>query len=113
MEARVLTLPLKKKWFDMIKSGVKTEEYRELKAYYFSRLCNQVYTDQFFEPLPFTSYVAKKFDRLVFTCGYPKKGDTSKRLEFMKPRINIGYGKLEWGAEPGRRYFVITWGEEA
>ena len=27
----MLTLPIKKKWFDMIKSGEKKEEYREIK----------------------------------------------------------------------------------
>ena len=30
----MLTLPIKKKWFDMIKSGEKKEEYREIKPYY-------------------------------------------------------------------------------
>ena len=33
----MLTLPIKKKWFDMILSGEKKEEYRELKPYYKSR----------------------------------------------------------------------------
>jgi len=30
----MLTLPIKKKWFDMIASGEKKEEYREIKEYY-------------------------------------------------------------------------------
>lgn len=30
----MLTLPIKKKWFDMILSGEKKEEYREIKPYY-------------------------------------------------------------------------------
>ena len=29
----MLTLPIKKKWFDMIVSGEKKEEYREIKPY--------------------------------------------------------------------------------
>lgn len=33
----MLTLPIKKKWFDMIVSGEKKEEYREIKPYYDSR----------------------------------------------------------------------------
>ena len=33
----MLTLPIKKKWFDMILSGEKKEEYREIKPYYDSR----------------------------------------------------------------------------
>ena len=35
----MLVLPIKKKWFDMIKLGVKTEEYREVKDYWVNRLC--------------------------------------------------------------------------
>ena len=31
---RVLHLTLKKKWFDMILSGEKKEEYREIKSYW-------------------------------------------------------------------------------
>ena len=33
----MLTLPIKKKWFDMILYGKKKEEYREIKPYYNSR----------------------------------------------------------------------------
>ena len=33
----MLILPIKKKWFDMILSGEKKEEYREIKPYYTSR----------------------------------------------------------------------------
>ena len=35
---KTLDLVLKKKWFDMIASGEKTEEYREIKPYWESRL---------------------------------------------------------------------------
>ena len=30
----MLTLPIKKKWFDMTLNGEKKEEYREIKPYY-------------------------------------------------------------------------------
>lgn len=33
----MLTLPIKKKWFDMIKTREKKEEYREIKPYYTTR----------------------------------------------------------------------------
>ena len=46
---------------------------------------------------------------LVFTLGYPKKDDMTRRLVFKNPRIMIRTGKPEWGAEPGKIYFVITW----
>ena len=34
MQKYVLKLVVKKKWFDMIVSGEKTEEYREIKPYW-------------------------------------------------------------------------------
>ena len=37
----MLILPIKKKWFDMILSGEKKEEYREIKPYYDSRLIDR------------------------------------------------------------------------
>lgn len=54
----------------------------------------------------------KKFNKLVLTCGYPKKTDSKRRLEFNSPKIAIDYGKPEWGAEPKKKYFVITWKED-
>ncbi len=36
----MLTLPIKRMWFDMVASGEKKEEYREIKEYYDSRLLN-------------------------------------------------------------------------
>ena len=36
----MLILPIKKKWFDMILSGEKKEEYREIKEYYETRFRN-------------------------------------------------------------------------
>lgn len=32
-DSTTLTLHLKKKWYDMIASGIKTEEYRLIKPY--------------------------------------------------------------------------------
>ena len=38
MEKKVLTLTVRKQWFDMIVAGEKTEEYREIKPYWIKRL---------------------------------------------------------------------------
>ena len=38
---KVITLIVSKQWFDMIAAGDKTEEYREIKPYWASRLVNQ------------------------------------------------------------------------
>ena len=104
---KTLTLSLKKQWFDMIKSGEKKEEYREIKPHYEKR---------FLEPISSRLFIngdtgVKPFDRLVFTLGYPKAGDTERRLTFKNPKIRIGTGNPEWGAEPGKNYFVISWEE--
>lgn len=67
---KVLTLHLKKKWFDMIKSGVKKEEYREFNEFWIKRL---TWTNRYSKEQrnPFNGTIL--FDRLVFTLGYPKK----------------------------------------
>ena len=104
---KTLTLSLKKQWFDMIKAGIKKEEYREIKPYYNTRFCEPINSRIFYPG----ETGAKTFDRLVFTLGYPKADDTERRLTFKSPKIRIGTGKPEWGAEPGKLYFVITWSE--
>ena len=117
---KTLTLSLKKQWFDMIKAGVKKEEYREISEYWFKRFCGTapaIYRMMFricMETKDFT--MAKetditKYNKLVFTLGYPKADDTERRLTFKNPRIRIGTGRPEWGSEPGKLYFVISWSE--
>lgn len=102
-KSTILTLSLKRKWFELIKSGVKLEEYREYNHYWCSRL--------FVKATGFTDWCHVRMDytELVFTLGYPKKDDMSRRLVFKNPKIRVDYGKPEWGAEPGKTYFVITW----
>jgi hypothetical protein len=102
-----LTLTLKKKWFDMIKSGVKTEEYREIKPFWTKRLVRQVidYVDGRIS-IP---DVPREFDTLVFTLGYPKADDMSRRMVFKNPKVEIRTGNPEWGAEKDKVYYVITW----
>ena len=109
---KTLTLSLKKQWFDLIKSGEKKEEYRELNYYWVARLLENErdLSGHFLSPDGKTFLkVFKHFDTLVFTLGYPKAGDTERRLTFKNPKIRIGTGKPEWGAEPEKIYFVITW----
>lgn len=123
---KTLTLPLKKEWFDLIKAGIKKEEYRVQNEYWIKRLltCDEKFLDALWDRAsvyPNSTEVLnrdlknlfriKHFDRLVFTLGYPKAVDKERRLEFKNPKIRIGTGKPEWGAEPGKNYFVITWEE--
>lgn len=57
-----LFLPLKGEYFDQIKAGTKTEEYRLVNDYWRSRL------------------YMKQYDRIVLTRGYPKRDDLERRL---------------------------------
>jgi len=119
---KTLHLTLKKKWFDMTESGEKPEEYRELKDYWGSRLCYKV-------PVPWGGYMSKwaklkegdfdclnddfipnfePFDAVQATNGYGKTAPSWKR-ECLG--IEIREGRPEWGAEPGKKYFVIKLGK--
>lgn len=110
---KTLTLPLKKKWFDMIKSGEKLAEYRECSEYWIKRFRKLCSCFEYFHAAPNNNVMQScsglKVDHLVFTLGYPKADDTERRLVFRNPKIRIGEGKPEWGAEYGKQYFVITW----
>lgn len=57
-----LTLALKGEYFDQIKAGTKTEEFRLRTEYWKKRL------------------VGRTYDRLILTRGYPKRTDTDRRI---------------------------------
>jgi len=59
---RTLTLALKGEYFDAIKAGTKTEEFRQVTPYWRKRLEGQ------------------RYDSIELTRGYPKRGDTTRRL---------------------------------
>lgn len=60
---KTLTLPLKREYFEAIRDGSKTEEYRLCTTYWNKRL------------------IGKHYDRIVLTLGYPAKDDTARRIE--------------------------------
>jgi hypothetical protein len=94
-----LHLNLKKQWFDMILSGEKKEEYRDLSTYWETRLINFIF-DQVTE--------FKKFDTITFSNGYAK--DRPQFIIKLK-NIRIDFGKPIWGANPKFEYFVLELGE--
>jgi len=85
----MLTLPIKKKWFDMIASGKKTEEYRTIKPYYEKR---------------FSRYGIDVPFELRLRAGYAK---TSPLMECLVS-VKISTGKPKWGAIPNVEYFTLT-----
>lgn len=81
----MLTLPIKKQWFDMIKRGEKTEEYREIKPYYESRFKNNL------------------SQQCILRNGY----SANSPAILINYDLVIGNGKSEWGAETGTLYYVL------
>ena len=87
----MIVLPIKKKWFDMIASGEKKEEYREIKPYWETRFINELKRTA---DIPIW---------VLFKNGYRKDSPTIK----CECSISIGKGKPEWGAEPNKEYIIL------
>ncbi|MGF7011956.1 hypothetical protein M2146_002510 [Lachnospiraceae bacterium PF1-22] len=92
----MLTLPIKQKWFDMILSGVKKEEYREIKPYYTSRFKNLY-------KAPMNTWKSSS-KQIMFRNGYAQNSPAF----IAECTIKIGFGKEEWGAEEKVKYYIIN-----
>lgn len=95
----MLVLQIKKKWFDMIRSGEKKEEYREIKPYYTNRFKNFLPRVTDFKPgeLIFSKII------IVFRNGYSYNSPSIK----CKCELKIGQGKEKWGAVPKKQYYIL------
>lgn len=89
----MLTLPIKKKWFDMILSGEKKEEYRKIKPYYTTRFRNV---------WGYPAYWGETH-QVVFRNGYGKSSPSF----IANCTLSQGTGNPEWGAEPEKKYYRI------
>ena len=90
----MLTLPIKKRWFDMIAAGEKTEEYREIKPYWTARF-NAAWQG---------SLIGGEAERRVaFRNGYSRTAPTL----IATVTLDTGPGKEEWGAEQGKEYYRL------
>lgn len=104
----MLTLPIKKKWFDMIVSGEKKEEYREIKPYYDSRFMNAFGFLLVGGQMIYGEAAPEEIRKLwpvpvVFRNGYSK--DSPEVV--CKCTLQFGKGKPEWDAAPGNLYYVL------
>lgn len=98
----MLTLPIRKKWFDMILSGEKKEEYREIKQYYASRFySNYIESGTGLEWVLNNNPIV--YEEIIFRNGYRKDSPKIKCYCY----ISKGYGKQEWGAELNKEYYVL------
>ena len=117
---KTLHLPLKAKWYEMIESGVKTEEYREIKPYWIVRLFRDEngrkisrLTANFLASnieilkwwIESGKLEFKPFDFVKFSYGY-----TKRTMTFEIESITIGKGNPEWGA-PTEDVFIIKLGK--
>jgi hypothetical protein len=87
----ILTLAIKKKWFDLIASGEKKEEYREIKPYYQTRF-------------------DKPITHIKFTNGY---GNSVPSVVVELLGISKGIPKPEWSEgtiEQGTEVYVLSLG---
>lgn len=130
-----LQMSLKREWFEMTKARIKTEDYREITPYWAKRLIGEsiafwkgylgIYVikngksvhEYGFKDQSSIDFILSKcrgfntFDHNVMTLGYPKSTDTERILKLEHKGIEIRTGNPEWGAEPGKLYFVIKHGK--
>lgn len=92
IEMKTLHLNLHKKWFDMIASGEKKEEYRELSDYWKVRM---------------KKVRLENIKTITFSNGY-RRG--RKQMVVSLKYISIRTGLKEWGAEEAEVYFVLHLG---
>jgi hypothetical protein len=122
-----LQLPLKTEWFEMTKSGEKTEDYREITDFWCRRLLHNLEEIEYAvwqemiedlnntnprfenanECMDYYGVAFKTFDYNIMTLGYPKSDDMKRILKLKHNGIEIRTGNPEWGAEPNKLYFVI------
>ncbi|KIC36539.1 RNA-binding protein [Leisingera sp. ANG-M7] len=84
-----LYLPLKREYFQQIKSGEKTEEFRLANDYWANRI------------------VGRQYETIILTDGYPPKSDETRRIT----RMWRGYRKTvithpHFGPDPVEVYAI-------
>lgn len=123
----VLDLPLKKEWYEMIESGIKKEEYREIKPYWCNRLLYsyplgiKCYEGHMFDCVTETNienplchsykYLINKYGTRAYTHIRFRYGYTKRTMLFELKGITIGKGKTEWGAPEDKEVFILKLGD--
>lgn len=123
-EMEILDLVLKHKWYDMIKSMDKPEEYREITHYWMRRLFLPGDYIYLWEPLKKYGIDAKNVETLkkqVYSSAEMRfrnfkyvrfrRGYTNTTITFAIKEITIGIGNPECGAPTDKEVFIIKLGE--
>ena len=94
----MLTFNLKKVWFDKIKSGEKTHEYREVKPFWKNRL-KKIFEDKRYSCDICLDVADHRLDYTfkvkvpcVFVCGYVSKTNKDKRINGLIKKISLYNG---------------------
>lgn len=127
---KTLHLVLKRKWWEMIESGEKKEEYRDFTPFYVKRLCDNPCFNKQGEIIERKiidkwtldacekrgidlktawvngNIIPKDYSSVTFHFGY-----TNKIMTYSVEDISVGEGRTEWGAESGKECFIIKLGE--
>lgn len=134
---RILHLVLTGKWYDMIASGEKTEEYREIKQFFIKRFCQVrlATPKEDYDGDSNDCYASDNLDlcKECIECNFGSiqdwwennqecdtkpiydevcfhRGYTKTSMLFKIDDITIGKGKEEWGA-PKEPVFIIKLGK--
>lgn len=92
----------------MILSGEKKEEYREIKSYYTKRFDNQLNRKLTIGGKKGTLNEWLRTDIKYYLDVKFRNGYSSASPSFnAKCQLMIGKGRSEWGAEPGKEYYVL------
>lgn len=88
----MLILPIKRKWFDMILSGEKKEEYRDIKPYYDTRLMDEfgmIWVGDELIRAPMPELQKNRVQLVAFRNGYGKDVPTI----WAECSLSAGYGR--------------------
>ncbi len=96
-EPKILNLNLIRKWFDMTDQEIKKEEYRAITPYWTNRLTIPL-TGEFISPDHVR--LMNGMSSVSPVCCFEFKG------------LRVGEGKEEWGAFPGVKYYIISYGKK-
>ena len=104
--ANTLHLVLKGKWYDIIESGKKTEEYRETKHYWIKRILDGSSAKRpGLTPVSSRLTLWTKYERVCFHRGY-----TSHTMTFKIKGVSVGMGDVAWGAPVDKEVIIIKLG---
>lgn len=116
-----LNLVLKREWYDMIESGEKKEEYREIKDYWCKRIKGLARFCPYSLPSGGEERICQmkgtfclsgnedkvRYDKVKFRRGY-----TDTDMTYQITGMRVGKGKPEWGAPEDKPVFIIELGEK-